>query len=322
MKTEQTIIGILVLLSCATICFGQAQYLGNHFDYDKNAPLDVKTVRSEKRGDVTIYDITYASPKGGVVPAYLVVPNGKGPFAAVLWGHWYWSNSEMRNRKQFLDEAIALAPAGVVSLLPDGPIARSGYVPDTTPLNEKQITDRIQAVVDMRRGIDLLLSHKDVDPKRLAFVGHSYNAVTGAFLSGIDRRAKAYVLMAGGLSDEVDMKTPEYEAYRQRIGPEKFDAFITKYSWMDEGKYVAQAAPAFVFMQFAAKEDFLKPEHVRQYQPIVSKPNMLKIYDAPHALNAEARRDRIQFLTEQLKLKRLPDSVIAAIPNLYQPPRQ
>jgi len=322
MKTEQTIIGILVLLSCARICFGQAQDLGNHFDYDKNAPLDVKTVGSEKRGNVTIYDITYASPKGGVVPAYLVVPNGTGPFAAVVWGHWYWSNSEMRNRKQFLDEAIALAPAGVVSLLPDGPIARPGYVPDTTPLNEKQITDRIQAVIDTRRGIDLLLSRKDVDPKRLAFVGHSYNAVTGAFLSGIDRRAKAYVLMAGGLSDEVDMKTPEYEAYRQRIGPEKFDAFVAKYSWMDEGKYVAQAAPAFVFMQFAAQEDFLKPEHVRKYQPIVSKPNMLKIYDAPHALNAEARRDRIQFLTEQLKLKKLPDSVIAAIPDLYQPPRQ
>jgi len=312
---------LLITLSVATACFAQNSDLGHHFDYDKNAPLEVKTLGSEKRSDVTVFDITYVSPKGGVVPAYLVVPKGKGPFAAVVWGHWYWSNSPMRNRKQFLDEAVALASAGVVSLLPDGPIARPGYVPDTTPLNEKQITDRIQAVIDMRRGIDLLLARKEVDPKRLAFVGHSYNAVTGAFLSGIDRRPRAYVLMAGGLSDEVDMKTPEYEEYRQRIGPEKFDAFVAKYSWMDEGKYLAKAAPAFVFMQFAAQEDFLKPEHVRKYQPIVSKPNMLKIYDAPHALNAEARRDRIQFLTEQLKLKKLPESVIAAIPNLYQPPR-
>lgn len=319
---SQTIIGIVILLSSAAIGFRQAHGLGNYFDYDNNAPLDVKTIGSEMRGDVTVYDITYASPKGGVVPAYLVVPKGNGPFAAVVWGHWYWSNSDMRNRKQFLDEAVALAPAGVVSLLPDGPIARPGYVPDTTPLNEKQITDRIQAVIDMRRGIDLLLARKDVDPKRLAFVGHSYNAVTGAFLSGIDRRAKAYVLMAGGLSDEVDMKTPEYKAYRQRIGPEKFDAFVSKYSWMDEGKYVAQAAPAFVFMQFATQEDFLKPPHVLQYEKIVSKPNMLKVYDAPHALNAAARRDRMHFLTEQLKLKKLPDSVIAAIPDLYQPPRQ
>jgi hypothetical protein len=39
-----------------------------------------------------------------------------------------------------------------------------------------------------------------------------------------------------------------------------------------------------------------------------------------HALNAGARRDRIQFLTEQLKLQPLSDAQIAAIPNLYQPP--
>ena len=311
---------LIVGLSAGSRSFGQTPDLGNHFDYDKNAPLDLKTIGTEKRGDVTVYDITYASPKGGVVPAYLVVPKGNGPFAAVVWGHWYWSNSSMRNRKQFLDEAVALAPAGVVSLLTDGPIARPGYVADRTPLNEKQITDRIQAVIDMRRGIDLLVARKDVDPKRLAFVGHSYNAVTGAFLSGIDRRAKAYVLMAGGLSDEVDMKTPEYAAYRQRIGPEKFDAFVTKYSWTDQGKYVAHAAPAFVFMQFATQEDFLKPEHVRQYEKIVSKPNMLKIYDAPHALNAAARRDRIQFLTEQLKLRKLDPAIIDKIPDLEQPP--
>jgi len=322
MRTHQLLILFLIVgLSSVIRSFAQTPNLGNHFDYDKNAPLDIKTIGSEKRGDVTVYDITYASPKGGVVPAYLVVPKGKGPFAAIVWGHWYWTNSPMFNRKQFLDEAVALAPAGVVSLLTDGPNARTGYVPDRTPLNDKQITDRIQAVIDMRRGIDLLLARKDVDPKRLAFVGHSYNAATGAFLSGIDRRAKAYVLMAGALSDEVDMKTPEFQAFRQRIGPAKWDAFVAKYPWMDQGKYLAQAAPAFVFMQFATQEDFLKPPHVLQYERVVSKPNLLKIYEAPHALNAEARRDRIQFLTEQLKLKKTPLEVITAIPDLYQPPR-
>jgi len=53
---------------------------------------------------------------------------------------------------------------------------------------------------------------------------------------------------------------------------------------------------------------------------VVSEPKQLKIYDAEHALNLEARRDRIHFLIEQLKLKSVPDSVIAAIPELYQPP--
>src|SRR6266852_7721502 len=199
-----------------------------HFDYDQKASLDVQEIGVEKRGEVAIHDISYASPKGGRVPAYLVVPGGKGPFAAVIWGHWYWENSEFRNRKEFLAEAIALGHAGVVSLLTDGPIARPGHVEDKTPLNQQQVTDLIQQIVDMRRGADLLLARKDVDPKRLAYVGHSYDAGVGGFLSGIDKRFKAFVLMAGGLSDELDLKTKEVQEYRQKIGPEKFDAFTAK----------------------------------------------------------------------------------------------
>jgi hypothetical protein len=53
----------------------------------------------------------------------------------------------------------------------------------------------------------------------------------------------------------------------------------------------------------------------------VSEPKRFKLYEAEHALNAEARRDRIAFLTEQLKLKPLSAKVIAGIPDLYQPPR-
>jgi cephalosporin-C deacetylase-like acetyl esterase len=324
MKTKQLIqlaLVFVIVWPMSSIVNSQTPEMVAHFDYDKTAPFGVKELGVERRGDVSIHDITYTSPKGGVVPAYLVVPKGRGPFAAVVWGHWYWSNSPMRNRKEFLDEAVALAPAGVVSLLTDGPIARPGHVLDPAPLNEQQVRDMVQQVTDMRRGIDLLVARKDVDPKRIAFVGHSYNAAVGAFLSGVDRRPKAYVLMAGGLSDEVDLKTPQYQKFREQVGPEKFDAVLKKYYWFDQGKYVANAAPAFVFMQFATKEDFLTPDHVRQYERIVSDPKRLTIYEATHALNAAARKDRIAFLVEQLKLKPVPDAVIAKIPELYQPPR-
>ena len=311
---------VVLALFCASPALCQQADYVRHSDYDKSASLELKTIGTETRGDVTVYDITYASPKGGVVPAYLVVPKGKRKFAGVVWGHWYWGNSPMRNRKEFLDEAIAIAPAGVVSILPDGPIARPGFVEDKTPLNVKQTTDMVQAVIDMRRAFDVLLARADVDPKRLAYVGHSYHAMVGAFLSGVDRRAKAYVLMAGPLSDEVNMKSKEFQDYRQKIGPEKLDAFMNEYKWLDEGKYVSHAAPAFVFMQFATQEKFLTPERAKLYDAYVSKPKLMLFYDAPHALNAEARRDRVKFLMEQLKLPRLDPSVIAKVPDLYQPP--
>lgn len=312
--------GALILLIAALPLLAQDADLLRHFDYDPKAPLDFQEVGVEHRGSVTIHDISYASPKGGRVPAYLVVPDGRGPFAAVIWGHWYMPGSEFLNRKEFLAEAVALAPAGMVSLLTDGPIARPGHVEDQTPLSEQQVTDLVQQIIDMRRGADLLLARPDVDPKRLAYVGHSYDAEVGGFLSGIDRRFKAFVLMAGPLSDEIDKRSKEYQEERQRVGPEKFDAFEAKYSWLDPGKYVSHAAPAVVFLQYASREEFLNPDRDREYAAVVSEPKRFKLYDAPHALNAEARRDRIAFLTEQLRLKPVAPAVISSIPDLVQPP--
>lgn len=293
----------------------------HHFDYDQRAPLEMQETSVEHRGSVTIHDISYASPKGGRVPSFLVVPDGSGPFAAVIWGHWYQDGSALLNRGEFLDEAVLLASSGVVSLLTDGPIARPGYVRPTDPLGDAQIDYRVQQILDMRRGADLLLSRPDVDPARLAYVGHSYNATTGAFLSGIDPRFKAFVLMAGNLSDQVDLKTKLFQSIRLQIGPEKFDAFFLKYDWLDEGKYVSHAAPATVFLQYATKEDFLTPAVAEEYYAIISKPKSLKFYDAPHALNSEALRDRIAFLVKELHLKAPDPAAVARIPELVQPPK-
>src|SRR5581483_4964827 len=319
-RVLQLAILTIMLTLAPIISLGQDADMLRHFDYDQKAPLNFKQISFQRRATATVYDITYDSPKGGVVTAYLVVPQGRGPFAAVAWGHPHWETPSMRNRNELLDDALALPPTGVVSLLPDGPVARPGYLESKEPLNDQQVVNLVHTVVDMRRAVDVLLARKDVDPKRMAYVGHSYHAMVGAFLAGVDRRFKAYVLMASSLSDQVDLRTKELQDYRQKVGPEKFDAFIAKYSWTDQGKYVSHAAPAFVFVQFANQEPFLTPDRARQHAEVVSEPKQVKFYEAPHALNAAARRDRIQFLIEQLKLKPLPDSVIAAIPNLYQPP--
>lgn len=314
-------LAVCFLLVLPLTSWAQSTSCPSALDYDHAASLEIKETGVNRRGHVTIDDISYASPKGGRVPAYLVVPDGKGPFAAVIWGHWYWSNSEFRNRREFLEEAVVLAQSGVVSLLTDGPVARPGHVDEKDPLSDQVQTDLIQAIIDMRRGADLLLARKDVDPRRLAYVGHSYNATVGGFLSGCDHRFKAFVLMAGALSDEVDKKSEEFQKFRQSVGPEKFDAFQARYSWLDPGRFTPHAAPAAVFLQYAKQEAFLTPERAYAYAARVSGPRLFKLYDAPHALNAEARRDRIAFLAEQLSVKPAPSPAqVAAIPNLPQPP--
>src|SRR6267378_7905323 len=143
----QAISFVAILLLSVAPSRAQDADLVRHFDYDQKAPLRIKQIGVHRRATATVYDITYDSPKGGVVPAYLVVPKGRGPFAAVIWGHWYWDNSSMRNRRQFLDEAVVLAQAGVVSLLTDGPVARPGHLESKDPLDERVALDFLQQVI-------------------------------------------------------------------------------------------------------------------------------------------------------------------------------
>ena len=190
LRVLQLLFAIGILAITFNPSFAQDPDLVRHFDYDQKAPLGIKQIGVQHRATATVYDITYDSPKGGVVPAYLVVPKGRGPFAAVIWGHWCWQNSSMRNRKEFLDEAVALAQSGLVSLLPDHPMSRPGYVAIKDPLDERNWAEFLQQVIDMQRGVDLLTARNDVDPKRIGYVGHSCNAGVGALLSGLDRRFK------------------------------------------------------------------------------------------------------------------------------------
>jgi dienelactone hydrolase len=322
-----------LLLLTASLAFAQQEsyeQLLKHWDYDRSVPLAVKEAGVQDRGGIKVHDISYAAPageraasigpSGSTVTAYLVVPSGKGPFPAVVYGHWCMPGSAQLNRTEFLDEAVVLARSGVISLLTDHVIARPGFVQDTTPLNTQQIDVLVQQIVNTRRGIDLLVARKDVDPKRIAYAGHSCNGEVAGFLSGIDKRLKAVVVMAGPLSDEVALKSKTYQDYRLKVGPEKFDVFIAKYAWTDPGKYVSRSEGTPKLLQFATDEPVLNPERAKQYLPYVSEPKTVNFYDAPHALNAEATRDRIGFLTQQLGVKTPDEKAIAAIPALVQPP--
>ena len=323
-----------LLLLLAPLALAQREsydQLLQHWDYDRSAPLNVKEAGVQDRGGIKVHDISYSTPagdraasigpNGSTVTAYLVVPPGKGPFPAVVYGHWCMPGSEQLNRTEFLDEAVVLAKSGVISLLPDHVIARPGYVASTGQLNTQQIDVLVQQIVNTRRGIDLLVSRKDVDPKRIAYAGHSCDGEVAGFLSGIEsKRLKAVVVMAGPLSDEVNLKSKPYQDYRQKVGPEKFDAFVAKYRWTDPGLYISQANGMPKLLQFATDEPVLNPDRARQYLPYVADPKTFKAYEAPHALNAAATRDRIQFLGEQLGFK-MPDAKdVAAIPALKQPP--
>jgi len=92
--------------ACRGLSFGKPL-----FDYDPKQPLDVQDTVIAQFSGGTLHDITYASPRGGRVGAYLVVPEGRGPFAAILFGHW--GNG---TRAEFIPEAKISAQRALAEL--------------------------------------------------------------------------------------------------------------------------------------------------------------------------------------------------------------
>jgi len=300
---------------------GRFESLAHQFDYERNAPVDVREEHRENRDDAIIIDLSYASPRGGRVPASLVIPSGHGPFAAVLFGHWMMPGSPLRNRREFLDEALLLARSGAASLLTDAPPVRPGFVEEKEGIRGQiQNADASrQQVIDFRRGVDLLTARSDIDAARLAYVGHSYNAHTGAILSAIDKRIGSFVLMAGVFADEAyifDSDLPEIRKFREKTGEKALRDFFQKYAFDDPIHFVDQSAPAAIFLQFGSDDRPIPEALARHYYELFGEPKKIAFYKAGHALNSEARADRIQWLAERLSLSPVDRAAIARIPEL------
>ena len=299
---------LLIIAACAG-AFAQTKSirdLRRMFAYDRALPLDVRETRVEEKDGARIHDISYQSPKGGRVTAYLVVPAGpRRKFAAVVFMH-----ARPGSRNNFLDEALALAKAGAVSLLIDAPFSRTGESKrEFDPTVTKPEADRdiyIQTVIDLRRGVDLLLSRPDVDPKRIGFVGHSYGAHTGAIVAGVEKRIRAYVIMAGAPSLTEFLRTstiPAIVKTRNSLTKEQQENYFNTLAAVDPINYISHVAPAALFLQFGKTDGYPTEENARLYSEEASKPKLIKFYEAGHALNDEAKRDRAVWLRQRLSLR-------------------
>jgi cephalosporin-C deacetylase-like acetyl esterase len=271
------------------------------FNYDQGVSLNVKQVSLRISEGVTIQEITYTGSSGDTVPAYLVIPKGSGKFAGVIWGHWLMPGAANSNREEFLDEAIGLAPAGVVSLLIDAPQKRPNFKPMPGPVLIAQ------QVVDLRRGLDLLLSRPDIDAARIAYVGHSWDSGVGAILDAVDKRFAAFVFMSGPQSTkQYVLSSPSMLALRKTADTAKVaqvEESLKANAWADPGSYASQLGPAPALFQYGLHDEVWVPlADAEDYVAMASGPKKVEFYDADHALNAKAGMDRDSFLTKTLNL--------------------
>lgn len=292
-------VAVVAVLCAGTGCAPDGSTL---FDAPRDSPLDVQVHGEETRGEIRVVDLSYRSPAGGRVPAYLVLPPPAGPRPAVVFQHQLDAD-----RSQFLEEATALArDHGTVGLLPAAPFAR----PEpwlrafdwTRENNDREV--QIQAVVDLRRGIDLLARRPEVDAGRIGYVGHSYGANWGGILSGIERRVAAWVLMAGvaTVTEGMFAGDEEWKDARAELGEERFRRYAESLVALDPIRYVERAAPGSILFQFGTEDEFVSRELAERFVAAAGA-QQVRWYPVTHAMaDPASRRDRAAFLARKLRV--------------------
>ncbi len=264
------------------------------FEYDATADLALQSGEPALRDDAFLTDVSFAGRRERV-RAYIVSPvdASAGSRAGVLYVHWLGA-PVTTNRTEFLNEAVALASQGIVSVLVDAMWAEPKWYPNRIP--EKDYENSVAQVIDLRRALDLLLAQPGVDPSRIAYVGHDFGAMYGIVMGAVDRRPTTYVLMAG---------TPRFVDWmlfaRQ---PEDPAAYRAQMAPLDPLRFVAQLAPAPVFFQFAATDEYVSAEAAAQFYAAAQPRKQMATYTADHSLQTpEAAADRITWLVRELARK-------------------
>lgn len=296
--------------------------LASRYNYGSHMALDFNEGGVEEQGKALVIDLTYAGETAADhVPAYLIMPHGGGPYPAIIWGHWLKKDSRLANRDEFLQEALALARSGVVSLLIDAPQARPDFVPETDPveaLRQSSVSTRRQ-VIDIRRGVDLLFTRRNVDRNRIAYVGHSWDAAVGAILAAVEKRISTFVLMSGTYAGEESTfpsKDAKMQAQIKAIGDERLREYMREYSWGDPVNFVGHTDGKSIFLQFADQDGISRQQAQKYLDSFSAKDKKMEFYSAPHALNNAALIDRDRWLEQRLKFKHLDEQALKQVPQL------
>lgn len=259
------------------------------FAYDADEPLAVERgpgVPTDVR--VVVDDLTYASGDDEV-EAYLVAPRrGTGPVPGVVFLHGAGGD-----RREQLGLATELAGRGALALTLTAPSRRKSPPAGAEPaqLLRWQRDVIVADVVAARRALDVLDADDRVDETRLGLVGWSQGGRLAAIVADVDDRVRATVLVSAGA-----VAVEEYvEAAPRELRDDVRDVLPA----IDPLTHVRTIDGALLVQ--AGRSDAIVPERaLRSLARAAPEGTRVTWYDADHALNARAERDRLDWLLARL----------------------
>ena len=255
---------------------------------DHGVPLALEHGATTERDGVRVEEISYASGDDRV-EAYLDSPrkaDEKLPAALFLHGSG-------DDRTEQLDTAFALAKRGAIAMTITAPSRGKAAPAGATgeDLVRWQGGTIAEDVVAVRRAFDVLVADDRVDDERLGLVGWSMGGRLASIVAGVDDRVRATVLMSVGAAP--------LEAYVEGAPAELEDVVREALEPIDPLSHVGDATGA-VLVQ-AGRQDSIVPRAALE-AVIDAAPEGTKVewYPADHALNDQARSDRLDWLSGEL----------------------
>ena len=263
-------------------------------DYRRFESKDLRVLGARVEDGVESQLMVMQTPFGYRRMMEMFRPEGDGPFAAILYVHWYEPEAHDSNRSQFVEEAKEMARSGTICLLIETLWSDLDFFLKRT--QDDDIKNSVEEVVNIRRAMDLLLSQSGVDSKRFAYVGHDFGGMYGVLTGSLDQRPTHYVIMAA------TPRFPDWYLYLPKLEGEVREAFIKQMSAIDPIAHVQNLSPASVFFQFGTDDPHVPKDRAEEFFAAAQEPRELKWYQAGHGLNSIAAEDRKSWLREKLGL--------------------
>jgi dienelactone hydrolase len=149
--------------------------------------------------------------KGGEwpLPGTLSLPNGSGPFSAVVLVHGsgpHDRDETINANKPFRDLAHGLASQGVAVLRYEKRTKEHGL----KFVAKNVYTLQAESIDDARAAVALLRSHRAIDPKRIFVAGHSLGAVATPRIGEQEPGLAGIIIMAGNSRPLEDLILEQY----------------------------------------------------------------------------------------------------------------
>jgi hypothetical protein len=269
------------------------------FAYDRRASFALEEKAVSDRGGVSVRDVSFVAIPGPAderTAAYVVTPDPgvRRPCAGVLWVHWLGTPATT-NRTQFLEEAVALARHGAVSVLVDAMWAKPNWY--SSRVSEEDYANSIRQVVALCRAMDLLLFLPNVDKSRVGFVAHDYGAMYGTIAVAVHPGVRTCVWIAPTAS------LTDWAFFVRK--PVSMEAYLEQNRALELKDYLRATTGVSTFMQFAGHDEYVPHAKAEEYFAAANEPKQMHLYEAAgHEMGApsEIREDRTAWLVRELGL--------------------